>query len=113
MASGLLVMGCMRHPRRKRSQAPAQAWTVLRYFVRHPEAADTLTGVARWRLLEDRVAQQVVDVHEALVWLVAQGLVVERLITGLDPVYRLNRGRAGEAERLVRASGAAKGVRGV
>lgn len=36
------------------------ALEILQYYLRHPEAADTLEGVARWRLLEQRIHHTVV-----------------------------------------------------
>jgi len=37
---------------------------ILRYFLRHPQAADTLEGIVRWRLLEERVERTLALGHE-------------------------------------------------
>jgi hypothetical protein len=65
-------------PARKRSPetAPKQAKEVLSYFLRNPQAADTLEGVARWRLLDEPVHRSVEEINQALEWLVAQGFLV-------------------------------------
>jgi hypothetical protein len=54
---------------------------VLSYFVRNPRAADTLEGVARWRLLQDQVSRTCQETEVALQWLVDQGQV-ETVPTG-------------------------------
>ena len=50
---------------------------VLRYFVRNPEAADTIEGVARWRLLDQKIHDNLREVTRAIAWLVANGLLAE------------------------------------
>ncbi len=48
---------------------------ILRYLVEHPEAQDTVEGIADWWLTERRVRQAIADVEAALGRLVDQGLV--------------------------------------
>jgi len=82
---------------------------VLRYFVRNPQAADTLEGIARWRLLEEAVQRTTEETGEALAWLVAAGLLRCTEVPGCVPVYSLAAGRQDDAERLLSAGGSPDG----
>lgn len=86
--------------RRGRRQLPEKAEEILGYFLRHRDAADTIEGIARWRLLEERVHRNVDETQEAIKWLVAEGLLVEESIRGAQPVFRLNPEMAEQARRL-------------
>jgi len=80
---------------------PKRAREVLRYFLRNPQATDSLEGVARWRLLEETIHQSVEDTDGALRWLVDQGFLTrESKQLGAD-TYRLNHDRAAEGARLL------------
>ena len=67
------------------------AQEVLRYFKRNPEAADTLEGVARWRLLDQRIYSTVEQVTRALALLVSRGLVVKEPVGRSGTIFRLNK----------------------
>lgn len=76
-------------------------WEVLDYFLRNPGAADDVIGIARWRLLEERVHHGVAESRVALRRLVERGfLVAER--RGARTIFRLNPPRAGEAAEYLR-----------
>jgi hypothetical protein len=104
VVSGLLSrgqgMGDM--PRGRREKPPEQAVEILRYYLNHPQAADTVEGVARWRLLEETVYRKVDETREAIEWLVAEDLLVKESPEGAQPVFRLNPRMAAQASRLVR-----------
>ena len=74
---------------------------VLDHFVRNPQAADTLEGVARWRLLRETVHRSVEETAEALEWLVAEGLLNETSTTYSKPIYSLNPQVIDEAKELL------------
>ena len=74
---------------------------VLSYFIRHPQAADSLEGIARWRLLDEVVRHTVTATHEALDWLVARGLLQQEGGPGRQPVFSLVPAKKEEAERLL------------
>jgi hypothetical protein len=74
---------------------------VLSYFMRNPKAADTLEGVARWRLLEEQIQNSIAQTEAALEWLVAQGLLEELPPRGSRRLFRLNAARHAEAIRLL------------
>jgi hypothetical protein len=69
---------------------PKRAKEVLDHFLRNPQAADTLEGVARWRLLRETVHRGVEETAEALEWLVSEGFLKETPTTYSKPIYSLN-----------------------
>jgi len=82
-------------------QQPKRAKEVLEHFVRNPQAADTLEGIARWRLLREAVYRGVEETAEALDWLVAEGFLNETGTTHSKPVYSLNPNAISKASRLL------------
>jgi hypothetical protein len=65
---------------------------VLRYFLDHPQAVDSMYGISRWR-----ERQPAVRVDDALKRLVARGFLEE----GPSRCYRLVEGRREEAANIV------------
>jgi hypothetical protein len=63
---------------------------ILGYFMRNPNAADSLEGIARWRLLEEVVYRTLDETQQAVTWLVKQGVLLETATAGFGPVFRLN-----------------------
>ena len=76
--------------------------SILRYFVRNPCAADSAEGVARWRLLHERIDHSVEQTREALRILVSKGYVLEETSPVSGPIFRLNLAKRGESEALLR-----------
>jgi hypothetical protein len=74
---------------------------ILSYFLRNPQAADNLEGIARWRLLNEIVHRRVDETRNALNWLVENGFLTETAFVGIEPVYRLNGEKAQAAEQLL------------
>lgn len=74
---------------------------VLSYFVRNPQAMDSLEGVARWRLLDEIVHLRVSETSEALAWLVERGVLQQTEGPGRAPVFSLDPDRKEEAERML------------
>lgn len=88
-------------PKRKPSVEPELARDILRYFLRHREAADTLEGVARWRLLDEKIHRTVDETGEALDWLIQEGFL-EQVVTAVSsPVFRVNWRKITDAERFL------------
>jgi len=81
---------------------PAKAKEVLDYFLCHPQAVDTLEGVARWRLMEERVHERVKAVNQALRWLVVEGFLTEECRPHTEPVFRLNERKVAAAKAFCR-----------
>ncbi len=85
---------------------PETARDVLSYFLRHPEAADSLEGVARWRLLEEALHRNLAQVERAVRWLVDEGFLLRDERAGTSVLFRLNLSRRDDARRLLgRSSG--------
>jgi hypothetical protein len=81
---------------------------ILSYFVRNPHAADTLEGIARWRLLDEIVHRKVEEARLALVWLVERGFLVETSAPGVGPIFGLDPNNLAEAERFLAARSSRK-----
>ncbi len=74
---------------------------ILSYLLRNPEAADSLTELARWRLVQEAVRRSVENTQAALDWLIAEGYVSEEVRTGTESLFRLNPERRKDAESLL------------
>jgi hypothetical protein len=71
---------------------------IMSYFLNSSEATDTLEGIARWRLMQQRIDRTVDQTFSALRLLVDRGLI-EEVRSGTGPVlFRLNASRRAEAE---------------
>jgi hypothetical protein len=61
---------------------------IRRYLQSHPQAADSIEGVARWWLMRQRLEESRDRVERALESLVAEG-VVEKVLSDTRVVYAL------------------------
>lgn len=75
---------------------------ILDYFLRNPNAADTAEGISKWRLASDRAQYTIEDTHEAIAWLLSQGLLEEVPSAYVSGVYRLSVHSAEEATKFLR-----------
>lgn len=75
---------------------------ILEYLLKNPEIADSLTGIARWRLLQQTVQRSVEATESALKLLIAHGYVVEVSRASGEKLYQLNSDRQSEAESFLR-----------
>jgi hypothetical protein len=73
---------------------------ILNYFMRHPKAADSLEGIAEWRILDEKVRRSLEDTGEALDWLVRKGFLQEEERLS-RPIFRLNSEKLAEVERFL------------
>jgi uncharacterized protein YigA (DUF484 family) len=78
------------------------AKAILAYLLEHPDAQDTLAGIAEWWLPEEEANTQLAIVKDALDQLVAHELVLERRSKDLQTHYRINDQQLKEIEKLVR-----------
>jgi len=69
---------------------------ILSYLLEHPDAKDTLEGILRWWVLEQRFKREMRQVEKAVNLLVQREWLLQR--TGADSQvhYRLNPGKATE-----------------
>ena len=75
---------------------------ILKYFLRNPQAADTLEGVANWRLLDEVIYYVVKDTSEALEWLVSQGYLVKDSSIGSNDIFQLNPQKRKDALQFIK-----------
>lgn len=73
----------------------------MSYFVRNPRAADSVEGVARWRLLDQAIHRTVDETHRALEWLVAEGFLCQATTAGSGTIFTLNAERQAQARRFL------------
>ena len=64
---------------------------VLAYLHAHPQAADTLHGIANWWLPRQRYDDSCVRIEQVLAGLVAEGLLHHDQLPGGEVLYALNR----------------------
>jgi len=88
--------------------APALVEAVRSYFGRHPLAADSVEGIARWRLLEENAHLQLESTARALRWLVDRGELVEEARPGMTALFRLATGGDGAPAASARPAGQGK-----
>jgi len=65
---------------------------ILRYLLKHPEARDSMEGIAEWWVMLQRIEDEVDNVKRALDLLIAEGLVEVEEASGASGrrTYRLN-----------------------
>jgi hypothetical protein len=74
---------------------------ILAYFLKNPDAKDTLRGIVDWWLLETYIRKQYALVKKALSELVNQELIIEVQNTSAQPLYQINKEKIQEIqERL-------------
>lgn len=83
------------------SSTPERAKAVLRYFLRHPRAADTLRGIVAFRMLEEDLKQSARETRDAVLWLVGHGYLNATSRPGMGVVFSLNAARGPAVARLV------------
>jgi hypothetical protein len=67
---------------------PKMAREILRYFVRNPQATDSLEGMARWRLMDEAVRRKLDGTATALEWLMAQGCLTSSISTSMGSTMK-------------------------
>lgn len=87
-------------PAKNTQKWPKQVREVLEYFLRHPEAVDTLEGIARWRVRPAVIEQQVQEIHAALEWLFERKLLRKKALGGAAPIFSLTEKGRVCAQRL-------------
>jgi hypothetical protein len=69
---------------------------IMHYLLDHPGAKDTLDGIARWWVLEQRVKREVMEVQRAVAGLVRRKWLLERRGADAQVHYRLNPAKTGQ-----------------
>jgi hypothetical protein len=83
---------------------PDIAREILRYLDHHPEAKDTLDGIAQWWLRREQGTPVLGDVEGAVSWLCSRGLLLETRRPGVPPYYRLNPQQREATSKILRGT---------
>ena len=76
---------------------------ILRYLMEHPDAKDTVDGIARWWIRPQGEGWQRHVVQDAIDELVARGFVVRRETTSSHVVYGLDKQHLETITHIVRS----------
>ncbi len=79
-------------------------YEILAYLAERPDSSDTVEGIVQWWLLERKIEYQTAQVKEALIDLVAKGLIIEDKRMNSRTHYRLNQHKHGEIQVLLKQS---------
>ncbi|UCF94907.1 MAG: hypothetical protein JSW39_12395 [Desulfobacterales bacterium] len=78
---------------------------ILAYLADHPDARDTLEGIVHWWLLESQIKYQIFLVREAIQELVDRELLLEEVLPGSEPGYRINATKQDEIRKFFQGAG--------
>ena len=73
---------------------------ILYYLTAHPDAQDTLEGIAAWWLLEQKIKHTTAEVEKSLSELVDKGFIVECKRENSHTYYRINRSKYEEIKAI-------------
>ena len=76
---------------------------MLSYLQEHPDAKDTLEGIAQWWLLRECTERKLAEVKRGISILLAKDLVFESRREGLTPYYSLNKAKQEEISKTLRS----------
>ncbi len=82
---------------------------IMSYFLEHPEAIDSLEGIARWRLMLRQIDRTVEETAVALRVLISDDLIEEIQSESGPSLYRLNPGTRKEAQLIFKGGKRMKG----
>jgi hypothetical protein len=63
---------------------------ILGYLLRHPNAQDTLEGIAEWWIMEEQIYQKHREVNDALNILISENLILKTQYANAEILYSLN-----------------------
>ena len=75
---------------------------ILAYFLKNPEAQDTLEGIVGWWLLETYIRKQSALVKEVLSDLVNKGLIIEIQDANAQIHYQVNKEKMQEIQEKLK-----------
>jgi len=78
---------------------------ILRYLVEHPDAKDTVEGIAKWWRSESQAEWGAAAVEESLDILVAKGWLTRRDIAPVKRVYGMNKDHLETIKNFLREVG--------
>jgi hypothetical protein len=97
------------------SDIAALAQEIEAYLAAHPDAADTMDGIARWWLPRQRLEDAMHKIEQALAYLAAHGRIGTRRLGSGEQVFTKRSAPAGDQLPVALAAGAgssmSKGVK--
>ncbi|RKX65087.1 MAG: hypothetical protein DRP41_03615 [Thermodesulfobacteriota bacterium] len=73
----------------------------MHYLYRNPDTKDTLEGISRWWLLQERIDQKLEEVAICLDFLVSKGFIIEKTIDNKRKYYQLNKEKLKEISEIL------------
>jgi hypothetical protein len=64
---------------------------ILGYLLRHPDAGDTLEGIAEWWIRMEKIEIEIQQVSSVVASLVEQGLLLQKTVNKKNDLYCLNK----------------------
>lgn len=86
----------------EKDQETARA--ILHYLQVHPDAKDTLEGIAQWWLLREWTERKLEEIERGVSILLSEGLIVERRREGVSTYYWLNQAKEEEISHLLNSA---------
>ncbi len=74
---------------------------ILQYLRKHPDASDTLEGIAEWWLLSQRITHTLKRVRTAVLELLEEGWIIEIKGENSTIRYRLNPNKHGRGKSYI------------
>lgn len=98
------------------ASVPEPTWEavkeILGYFLRNPQAVDSVEGIARWRVMEEQIHRSVEQTEVAMGWLLSEGYLQEVETVGSRRVFRLRPDCKASATQLIARRGFPRGKAG-
>jgi Fe2+ or Zn2+ uptake regulation protein len=79
--------------------------TIMSYMLDHPEARDTLEGIAEWWIPSQEIKIQIQNVKHALSNLVEAGFILEKTMSDGRVHYRINQMKIHHISALIETEG--------
>jgi hypothetical protein len=92
--------------KKKRDPKVSVEEDILRYFLRNPTGADTLEGIARWRLFDQSLYRSIEETNRAVNSLVSHGfLIKDTSFEFAKGVFRLDLKKREQAAQYLKRAG--------
>ncbi|MGA1841145.1 MAG: hypothetical protein ACMUIU_11020 [bacterium] len=80
------------------------AFEVLSYLYKHPNAQDTVEGIAQWWIMERQINQTISDVEKALALLCSKRWIIAIQIPDSNILYKINKQKIKDIKNLIESN---------